>query len=450
MEAYGPNSAFALFHKTNGTIISIGLDFNSTFSMHHYIEYNVGCDYRRIKEFSGIYMGYDRVPRIKTYSMFVRKDERVKTYIVPGMNELLAAGVIKEVQVGAAKVHLPPRMISSITCLSSCASIRRNCITLKSRNIKLVGAVISRSTLIGYSTTDMVNNMKPYTSLKSILAEFFPLHRTLASDDHDKTLEIIGSYMPDSSNYTIETYAPLTPVWTWKVPERYVVHEAYLEIEGGERVVDFKDNPLHIVSYSLPVDKTLSFEELQPHLYFNEKRPHAIPWVFKYYERDWGFCLPKNIFDKLPRDKKYHAVIKSEFITDPKQGFKVATAVVHPEGGPNPAAGEFLVQAHTCHPMQANDDGAGVVSTIELARRLAEKPLPAGSMSVRFWFGPETIGTIAWLAHNEQLIPNLRGGIFMEMTGNQNKIAWHHTRQHNHLLDRITNHVITQCRSRRA
>ncbi len=51
--------------------------------------------------------------------------------------------------------------------------------------------------------------MKPYTSLKSILAEFFPLHRTLASDDHDKTLEIVGSYMPDMSNYTIETYAPL-------------------------------------------------------------------------------------------------------------------------------------------------------------------------------------------------------------------------------------------------
>jgi aminoglycoside 3-N-acetyltransferase len=105
VEAYGPNSVFALFHKTNGTIISIGLDFNSTFSMHHYIEYNVGCDYRRIKEFSGIYVGYDRVPRIKTYTMFVRKDDRVKTYIVPGMNELLAAGVIKEIQVGAAKVH---------------------------------------------------------------------------------------------------------------------------------------------------------------------------------------------------------------------------------------------------------------------------------------------------------------------------------------------------------
>lgn len=105
VEAYGPDSAFALFHKINGTIVSIGLDFNSTFSMHHYIEYNVGCDYRRIKEFSGIYIGYDRMPCIKMYSMFVRKDDRVKTYINPGMDELLEAGVIKEIQVGAAKIH---------------------------------------------------------------------------------------------------------------------------------------------------------------------------------------------------------------------------------------------------------------------------------------------------------------------------------------------------------
>lgn len=105
VEAYGPNSAFALFHKLNATIISIGLDFNNSFSMHHYIEYNVGCSYRRVKEFSGIYVGYDRQPQLKTYSMFVRKNERVKTYIVPGMNELLEAGVIKELQVGAAKVH---------------------------------------------------------------------------------------------------------------------------------------------------------------------------------------------------------------------------------------------------------------------------------------------------------------------------------------------------------
>ena len=284
--------------------------------------------------------------------------------------------------------------------------------------------------------------MKPYASLKTVLAELLPLHRTLASEGQDRALEIVGSYMPAGAGYSVETYAPLKPVWTWQVPERYLVHEAYLEVEDGPRVLDFHDNPLHLVSYSLSVDRRLSFEELEPHLYSNAQRPQAIPWVFKYYERDWGFCLSREAQDALPRDRRYHAVIRTEFVTDPAQGFRVATAVVHPDGGPVPEAGEFLVQAHTCHPMQANDDAAGVVSAIELAHLLAERPLPPGSMSVRFWFGPETIGTIAWLAHNEDLIPALRGGIFLEMTGNRGPLAWHHSRQHDHLLDRIAAQIM--------
>ena len=292
--------------------------------------------------------------------------------------------------------------------------------------------------------------MKPYSSLKSVLAEFLHLNRTLASDDMDKTYDIIGSYMPDSANFVIENYAPLTQAWTWKVPERYVVHDAYLETEDGERIVDFKNNPLHIISYSLPIDKVLTWEELAPHLRFSEKRPNAIPWEFKYYERSWGFCLSKNVFDQLPRDKKYHAVIRSEFSTDPGNGMKIAVGVLHPDpqgavpGGQNLEAGEFIIQSHTCHPAQANDDGSGVVCEIELARRLAEKPLPAGSMSIRFWFGPETIGTVAYLANNESLIPNLRGGIFLDTTGNQNTLALQHTRQDDHLLDRIARHVISK------
>jgi aminopeptidase-like protein len=279
-------------------------------------------------------------------------------------------------------------------------------------------------------------------TLKTILSEFLNLNRTLASDDMDKTLAIIGKYMPEEANYRIENYAPFSQVWTWKVPERYVVHEAYLETDIGGRVVDFKDSPLHIISYSLPVDKILTWDELAPHLRFSKKRPDAIPWEFKYYERDWGFCLTKNQFDKLPRDKKYHAVIRSEFLTEPESGLRIGVGLVHPEDGADPTAGEFIVQSHTCHPAQANDDGSGVVCEIELARRLAENPLPAGSMSVRFWFGPETIGTVAYLANHEDLIPTLRGGLFLDSTGSENSLALQRTRQDNHLLDRVARYVL--------
>ena len=278
--------------------------------------------------------------------------------------------------------------------------------------------------------------------LKPILELLYPLHRTLSSSGTDKALDILGDYMPSESSYSIERYPPGKSVWTWKIPERYVVHEAYLELEDGERVVDFKNNPLHLVSYSLPIDKVLSWELLEPHLYYSKERPWAIPWKFKYYERDWGFCLPKNLFDELPRDRKYHAVIKVEFEVDPKPGFGIAYAVLHPEGGPDEQAGEIIVSSHICHPRQANDDLSGVVTALGVANRLSQKPLPKGSMSVRFLFGPETIGTIAYLAHNEDLIPNLKAGIFAEMTGNHNVMAWHHSKQYNHLLDKITDYVL--------
>lgn len=279
--------------------------------------------------------------------------------------------------------------------------------------------------------------------LKPLLERIYPLHRTLASDGTDEALGIVREAMPAAAEFAVESYAPGAPIWSWQVPERYLVDEAYLETEQGQRVIDFADNPLHLVSYSLPVDKTLAWDELVPHLFYSDERPGAIPWNYNYYQRDWGFCLAKDVFETLPRDVRYRVVIRSEFLTDPKDGgFRVGAGVLHPGGGPVPEVGEFLISSHICHPMQANDDAAGVVTAIEVAHRLAEKPLPPGSMSVRFWCGPETIGTIAYLAHHEDLIPRLKGGIFVEMTGNENTIAWHHTRQHNHLLDRITAHVL--------
>ncbi|MCJ7702672.1 MAG: AAC(3) family N-acetyltransferase [Anaerolineales bacterium] len=110
MEAYGPNSVFALFHKLNGVIVSIGLEYNSSFSMIHYVEYNAGCDHRRLKKFSGIYIGYDGKPEMRTYSMYVRKNNNVTTDINPAMEDLIAAGAVKAVQAGDTKVEYATAM----------------------------------------------------------------------------------------------------------------------------------------------------------------------------------------------------------------------------------------------------------------------------------------------------------------------------------------------------
>jgi aminopeptidase-like protein len=283
-----------------------------------------------------------------------------------------------------------------------------------------------------------VNDLK----LKSLVEKLWPLHRTLVSDGTDEALRIIGEHMPPCSGYVIESYPPGERAWTWHAPERYVVHEAYLETEDGQRIVDFKDNPLHLVSYSLPINTVLTWEDLEPHLHYSAKRVHAIPWEFKYYERSWGFCMSKQQFDGLPRNKRYRVVIRSEFLTGPDQGLRVGFGTIPPERGKRQEAGEILICSHVCHPYQANDDIAGVVTAVEVARRLAEHPLPEGSMSVRFLFCPETIGSICYLSHHEELIPDLKGGIFCEMTGNKNAIALQRTRQDSHLLDRTGRYVL--------
>ncbi len=245
--------------------------------------------------------------------------------------------------------------------------------------------------------------------------------------------------MPPEADWNIETYPPGAPAWTWKIPERYVVQEAYLETEDGERVADFADHPLHLVSYSEPIDRLLTWEELSPHLHVSEERPQAIPFEFKYYERSWGFCLAKDRVDTLRRDVRYRAVIRSEFLTDPEQGLRVGVATL---GDGASAGGEILLCAHICHPAQANDDAAGVATTVEVARRLAADPLPAGSLGVRILFCPETIGSVAYLSHNEHLIERLRGAAFVEMTGSSGPLALQRTRQDDHVLDRIAREAV--------
>jgi aminopeptidase-like protein len=273
--------------------------------------------------------------------------------------------------------------------------------------------------------------------LKTLVEELYPLHRTLASEGTDDALEIVAAAMPSGSGFEIEAYTPGDPVWTWKVPERYRVDEAWVQTADGQRVIDFADSPLHLVSYSEPIDAELSWTELEPHLHVADHRPSAIPWEFRFYERSWGFCLCKEDWERLDRNARYRVRIDSKFVTGAGQGLRVGAGTIHPDGRAAPDGAEIIICAHICHPAQANDDAAGVATAVGVAQRLAERPLPPGSASVRFLFCPETIGSICYFAHHEELIPRLRGGVFVEMTGNDNTLVLQRTRQDDSRLDRI-------------
>ncbi len=267
--------------------------------------------------------------------------------------------------------------------------------------------------------------------LKPILEKLYPLNRSLNTIDNLTTIDFLRRFLPNSKP---EYYQPGEKAWTWTIPERWNVKKAYIEV-GNQRLNFVSPNsflsPINVVSYSLPVNKIVDYEELKKHIYYNPHRRDSIPWVYKYYDRDWGFCISDNQWRKFPTDAQYHVVIESEFTGDP---FSLLTSKI----GRNP--NEILLMAHICHAAQANDDLSGVVTLLEVAERLRNNPLPANSLSVRFLFAPETIGSIVYLArHGED---NIKAGIFAEMTGTSGELWMHQTHEADHDIDSIARECV--------
>ena len=265
------------------------------------------------------------------------------------------------------------------------------------------------------------------SSMIDLINELWFLKRELVSDDFDKALHRLAEEIP----MTIHEYPSGTPVWTWTVPEKWTCREAYLETLAGERLLDYADHPLHVVSYSLPFEGEVSREELLEHLHAHPRLPDAIPFVFKYYQRDWGLCAPQTLLDSLT-DDAYRVVIRTSF--DPG-ALKVGEVVIAGE-----LEDSFVLVAHLCHPAMVNDDLTGVVVGLDVARSLLEGPKP--KYTYRFLILPETIGSVSYLSHNEDLIPKMIGGLFLEMLGNDAPLALQQSFQPDSQVDKTLSAVM--------
>jgi len=246
-----------------------------------------------------------------------------------------------------------------------------------------------------------------------LINELWLLKRDIVSNEFDKALLRLAEEIP----MKIHEYPTGEACWTWRVPEKWTCHEAYLETLDGIRLIDYKDHPLHVVSYSLSYNGVVNKKELLKHLHFHPLLPEAIPFVFKYYERDWGLCAPKTLIDSLS-DDSYRVVIKTSY--EPGT-LKVGEVII-----PGISDQCFVLAAHLCHPAQVNDDLSGVVVGLKVAQALLNwnkfnsNPL---RYTYRLLILPETIGSVAYLSHNENMIPSMVAGLFLEMLGNDSPHA---------------------------
>ena len=93
-------------------------------------------------------------------------------------------------------------------------------------------------------------------------ARIFPMCRSITGEGVQETLAIISKRIEeiDGVGLTIKNIPSGTNVFDWTIPKEWRIRDAYIEDESGRRIIDFKNNNLHVVGYSVPVDKWVPLE----------------------------------------------------------------------------------------------------------------------------------------------------------------------------------------------
>ena len=254
----------------------------------------------------------------------------------------------------------------------------------------------------------------------------FPICRSITGNGVRETLKIVATHIP----LDIHEVATGTQVFDWIVPREWNINDAYIIDSRGNKIVDFKQNNLHVLNYSAPIHKKVSLDELKGHLYSIPDHPDWIPYRTSYYQEKWGFCITHKQLQEL-EDGEYEVYIDSSL----SEGHLTYGEYFIPGESDE----EVLFSCHICHPSLANDNLAGIALMVQLAQALSKQKL---KYSYRFLFIPGTIGSITWLSQNEKTARKIKHGLVVVCVGDPGAFTYKRSRQHDSMIDRISLNIL--------
>jgi aminopeptidase-like protein len=263
-----------------------------------------------------------------------------------------------------------------------------------------------------------------------LLNKLYNLKRTLISDDNKKAMDIINNIIP----LKIYNFKSGTKCYDWVIPPKWVVNRGTLKDLKGNKIIDCKDNILHLVNYSNSYKGEISKKQLLNNIYTDENQPNAVPYRTSYYSNNWGFCLSYNKLKTL-KDEKYTVDINTKFIPGE---LLIGEATLKGK-----SKKEIILTSYYCHPNQINDGLSGVDLLVKLYNKIKSMDL---YYTYRFFFWPETIGAITALS--QKLInPNNVEYAMVATTVGRGEPHYKKTFLNNHSLDNIISNFVTNQRS---
>jgi aminopeptidase-like protein len=259
-----------------------------------------------------------------------------------------------------------------------------------------------------------------------LMSRLYPICRSITGEGFRQTLNMLKEHIP----LKINAVPSGTEVFDWVVPKEWNIKDAYVKNSKGKKVIDFKKSNLHVVNYSIPVNRKMSVKGLQEHLFTLPEHPDWIPYRTSYYKESWGFCLSHNDFLKL-KEGTYEVVIDSRL----EDGY-LNYGEYYIKGQNNE---EILISTHACHPSLCNDNLSGIVLTTFLAKCISRL---TPRYSYRFLFIPGGIGSIIWLFLNEDKVVNIKHGLVVACVGDSASFTYKKTRKGDAEIDQAVINIL--------
>jgi aminopeptidase-like protein len=254
-------------------------------------------------------------------------------------------------------------------------------------------------------------------TMMQILQHLTPLNRAVCSLGYDQAVDYLCEVLP----FRVISVPSSREHNGWVIPPSWDVEEAQI-VKDGRTVYDGTAHPLGTIGLSNSFSGTVNLEELRRHLHYDHRDENSIPFhyrqQFRSWSRDWGFCMPKRIFDQLvPGD--YDVVIR----TAESPGILKILEYKHA------GSTDFTIVfgGNLDHAGVANDGLAGCVVGLEVLRRLESRKT---KFTYSLVLSPGIIGSEFYLAGLDQSQRSLMlEGIFLEMLGSATPLAVQESRR---------------------
>jgi len=158
----------------------------------------------------------------------------------------------------------------------------------------------------------------------------------------------------------------------------------------------------------------VSKNELIAHCAYREDLPEATvyDWTRLYRQgvKEWGLSIPWNALQKLP-EEELEVEIETETYSS---SMKVLDLFV-----PGQVEDEIIINAHNCHPFQANDDISGCAAAIAAFIDLLGQH--DQYYSFRLLIGPELFAPMFWLEQRRN-VASVKACILLKSVGNDSPL----------------------------